>query len=583
MNILRKNIVFIAVLAVIFTGGSLLLLAQCKRSEIYRNDWRPFVKVFGDRGFVPVIKDRIFGLTSYTIRVDLVSGPEKRLPENFTIQFCDKYSLSLVHGNVFIASVTDIPGKEAKTAAVAGVFALAPFSLRSKQLKLLLECDLIRRTVGIYINDVFFQKVFLGPEALRYAVNFKGAYVYLTKLKIVGYKENPLFNWDHADLPTLERLGRALFIIGWPLLCLLICYEVSFWRRALFIILVVVSLEGFLRNVKDMDPDYNINVAAYKWNFKTETDLFGAPDPESSLSESSSGIFGEGSAGMKPAGGKRIIIIGSSPVGGTMLLDPAGSSFPALLRKKLNPGGGNKVSVIDTSFPATYMQSLQCNIYFTEVLFKLKPDLVVFYSRWGENKGEIRKEQLLYDRARDLLERNADWIVSDRLLYAALEFKNPVKKIVCLYNSLCESYIFMKLENARKRIFNQWCSAFPKRPHRMERLNTMAGSYFEKMIRLCRENKIKLLLMPEVNFYRLEYGAGAEESIQRVIREHPEVYALSLRGSFLENNGHGFSYDGIHPDEFAHRIIAEGIFRKIMQDDLIGLKLKAYGYGTQSR
>ncbi len=577
MNIFQKNSTFFAGLALVLISGALLLRARCNETEVFRLKWKPFCEAFRDRGFVPVIKGQTAVLTRYTIKAALASGKEKWMSDDFAIQFCDRYSLNLVHGKAFVTSLADAAGKAAKTVVLEGVPANAPVSFQSRKLKLLLECDLVKRTVGIYINGAFIKNVFLGSETLHYAVDLKGAYVYLLRLKIADDKGRILFNWNVMHVLALETLGYWLLLIGGAIPWLLIFYEMSFWRRAFLIVLVLLSVEGFLRNVKFMDPDYNINVAKYEWNFRTETNLFGEPDPDRLLSKNTSGFSGERSHGMKPEGGRRIIIIGPSPVGGVFLHDPEHKAFPALLRKKLNPGGGNNVSVIVTAFLSTNMQSLQSNIYLTDVLLKLNPDLVVFYGAWDGKDEEIRKEQLLYQRARKILAGNSDWIVSNRLLYAALEFNNPVKEIVYLYNSLCESYIFMRLENARKRVFNRWCCLFPARPAKM------AGAYFEKMVRMCRENKIKLLLMPEVDFDRPDYGGGAEESIRRITREHPEVYVLGLQRLFLANKGHGFSFDANHPNECGHRIFAEEIFRKIMRDDLLGIKSKEKSHGTQGR
>ena len=585
MHILRKNIAFIAGLALVFISWGLLLLVKYNRSETYEQETGAFFKDFSRDGFVPFIKNQTSDLTRYTIKINLVSGLEKGVPEDFAIQFCDKYSLSLAKGKVFMTSLADVPGGEVITTALEGIRVDAPLSFKSGHLTLLLECNLTSRTVGIYINGVFIQKVSLGSETLHYAVNLKGAYVYITKFKIADDKGRLLFNGNILDLIVPGKIGELFFFIGWLFLCLLIFYEISYWRRALFIILVLLVLEGFLRNVKAMDPDYNINVVAYKWDLKTQTNLFG-PLPPNTLSNNRSTVWfsGEKAKDKKPEGCKRIIIIGSSPVGGAILLDPVRRSFPALLRKKLNPGDGNKVSVIATAFARTSMLSLQCNIYLTDVLFKLKPDLVVFYSGWdGEEKG-IREEQILYARARKIMDGNSDWVVSNRLLYAALEFENPVKELVCLYNSLCESYVFMRLENARKRIFNEWSYLFPKRSAKTERPTMMAEACFERMVRMCRENNIKLVLMPGVYFYLPKIGLQAEESIREIAHDHPEVHILGLQKLFLEEHkDHKSSYDAMHPNERGHRILAEEIFRKIMQDDLLGVKLKEKSYGANGR
>ena len=137
------------------------------------------------------------------------------------------------------------------------------------------------------------------------------------------------------------------------------------------------------------------------------------------------------------------------------------------------------------------------------------------------------------------------------------------KQIVYLYNFLCNSYLFMGLENARKEVFNRLYyigqEPLPDKPR----------SYFDETLKLCREKKIKILLVLPFHFLELQNEPLTKQEIMRIVRENPEVYYLDLEKAFRANKDLPLAYDVTHPTEYGHMIIAEEIFKKLTQMGLI--------------
>lgn len=303
---------------------------------------------------------------------------------------------------------------------------------------------------------------------------------------------------------------------------------------------ILLLIEGFLRIGERYNQNLNIRQLNPKWRFAGSTNLYGTYNNPNEI-----GIINYFYPYLdpkiyrvpKPEKTRRIICIGSSPVAGFMLSDSLQDAFPVLLEKKINQREQFKCEVITAvSSGDAYLNSLEPNVYLKDVLFKLEPDLILFYMKWTppwiENSNKyLLENDILYNRAKKAMEGNSSWIRNDRLLYAALEFKRPIKEIVRLYNFLCNSYLFMCLENARKEVFNRLYYTG------REPLSDKPGFYFDEMIKLCKEKKIKILLVLPFDFFDLQSERPTKLKIMRIIRKNPEVYYLDLEKAFRANKG----------------------------------------------
>lgn len=582
VGILRRNNFLAVALSLFIIGIAFLLIVQYEKEiTTLQKQWLPSDNQgdgWKNLGRKLVFKNQPADLTRYNIKANfMTSGNMKR--GTFEIQFCDKYSLFLT-GEVIPQSgvyyLTDNSEKKYfSTVDYLKIISRKKGAFRRlKNFNLSLGCDLIEKTAGIYINDKFMEKVYLGPETMHYAVRLRinsPDTLLLDKLQISDQKGKVLFNGDYALLSFYKLISQILLFLGICIFLAVACLESHFLKRPLYFITILLLIEVFLRIAEKYDQNFDIRQLRPKWQFEISTNLYGTYNNVKEITiRNYQQIRPKTYPIAKPEHGRRIICIGSSPL--TVVGSPniTSKAFPALLEKKINPKGGMRNKVININSISTYLNSPEPNIYLKEVLFKLNPDLVIFYFDWTplwlENSKEyIEENYILYNRAKKIIEGNSRWIKNDRLLYAALEFKKPVKEIVYLYNFLCKSYLFMGLENTRKRVFSKlyYISQKPS----VEKYE----SYFEETLRLCREKKIKILLIPQFSFFSFQINSRTKEEFTRVHNENPDIYYLDLEDAFRRNKNFPLAVDNTHPTEYGHMIIAEEIFRKLTQEGLINI------------
>jgi len=579
MGMLRRNKLSVVALSLPIIGIAFLLIVQYEKGIVaLQYKWEPRTWLGEDLRLLdgsrkPVIKNQPMDLIRYKIKANFITmdidggGAE--------IQFCDKYILLLaekaIRSGVYYKADNNAK-KYVSTADYRGVISRKKAAYpQLKSLNLYLECDLIEKTASIYIDGKFIEKINLGPETIRYAVrvsiNSKGTI--LGKLEISDHTGKVLFNADYA-LPFFYKLiSQILFSLGIFIFLALAFSVRSIFKGLLYFAIILLSIEAFLRIAEKYNQNFNIRYLQPKWRFEISTNFYGTyNDPEKITIRNYLNRRPETYPIAKPEHSQRIICIGSSPLMGISLPDPINQVFPALLEKKINPGGGRTNRVININFMATSSNSPEPNIYLKEVLWRLNPDLVIFYTTWELPKTEnspkyIGEEHALYNRAKKIMEDNSGWIKNDQLLYAALEFKKPIKEIVYLYRFLCQSYLFMGLESVRKRLFNSlyYIGRGPSADN--------PEPYFEETIRLCREKKIKLLLIPQFDFFAFQDDQTTKKEIARIINENPDIYYLDLEDAFRRNKDFALAYDHSHPNEYGHMIIAEEIFRKLTQEGLL--------------
>ena len=577
-EILRKNNALAAVLSLFIIGMAFLLILQYEKGiVILQNKWQPIYDIrkkdiFLDRS--PIIKNQSADLTRYNIKIDLKDALNKGWGE-LEIQFCDKYSLILADSHlpsgVYYSktdnSVKEYASKINYTNVIAREETAFPWS---KNLNLHMECDLIEKTAVIRINDKFIEKLYLNPEARHYAVNLSinSKNFILHKVAILDHSGKILFSANYRSLFFYKLASQILIFFGVLIFLALACSEKRSFKRFLYFMAILLCIEGFLRIGEKYNQNFNIRQLNPKWKFEASTNLYGRyNDPkEIKIRNYYYPLLNPKIYQIpKPENTRRIICVGASPAAGWMLPSADQYAFPVLLEEKINPRERFKYEVVNAVLLGeVYINNPEPNVYLEEVLFKLDPDLILFYMRWSPSRIENSKKYLLenhilHDRAKKAMEGNSSWIKNDRLLYAALEFKRPIKEIVYLYNFLCNSYLFMGIENARKEVFNRlyYISHEP--------LHDKPRSYFDETLKLCKEKKIKILIVLPFHFFDFQSEQTTKREIMKVIRKNSEIYYLDLEKAFHANKDFLLAYDVTHPTEYGHMIIAEEILKKLTQ------------------
>lgn len=581
IRILRKNDFLCIALAVFLIGTAFLLILQYeKERNILKNKWDPCFERTrkGNFKITPVIKNQPIDWAQYNIKVSLKANLSNKPLRHLEIRFCDKYSLILADSQIplglYYYKTDNSAEKYIQTINYNNVIrSKNAASVRPKKINLSIECNLTGKTACIYINDKLIEKVYLDPGTRHYAVNLTimSKDVILYKVEISDRSGAILFNANYGFLFVCKTIAQILVFFGVLIFFALACLEKSFLEKTLYLMIILFCLESFLRIGERYNQDFNIQRLTPRWDFARLTNLYGSYDNIKEVEIRNNyyrSLKPRVYAIPKPVSIKRIICMGTSPVAGAGLSSDE-YTFSELLEKKLTQSESSKHEVIPSViFGEVSLNNFEPYIFLKDVLLKLDPDLILFYLHWAsfELKSSVAPQlgaDVLYNRAKKIMEKNSAWITNDRTLYSSLEFKKPIKEIVYLYNFLCKSYLFMGLENIRKRIFNRLYYI------NQESLHDKPRFYFNEILKLCRERKTKMLLVVPFNFSDFHSIEWDKREIMRISRENPEVYYLDLEEAFRANKDFSLGYDATHPSEYGHEIIAEEILKKLRQMDFI--------------
>lgn len=165
------------------------------------------------------------------------------------------------------------------------------------------------------------------------------------------------------------------------------------------------------------------------WEFEKHTNLLGLYDTATEIR-----IKGRTVACDRPAGKKRVICLGSSPVYGQGLADRS-RAFPGVLGERFPD-----IEVINAGIGG--YNSFQLLVFLRDLLLKLKPDLVIFYYGGTEGVGESGKE--FYRRATEIVrELKARGITDPRTVKFAVGYGTSNRAALALYRLLDMSRVFL--------------------------------------------------------------------------------------------------------------------------------------------
>ncbi|MFH1800732.1 MAG: hypothetical protein ABH891_07830 [Candidatus Omnitrophota bacterium] len=572
-EILSKSRLPIAVfsLVLMIVAASSILFCE-KEIAAQGKKWRSLYalnEVWGYEDPKAMEEGQLRNLTRYDIEVSLTRSACRRAE----IRFCDRCSFILSkYSSSSGVYCKDEQGREGYVSTIK--YPLSPLCVipgfkRSEGFQLRLKCDLIEKTVLVYVNGKFAEKIPLGPESLHdsfgLAIPPAGEEVILDKLKISDPKGRVLFHVNFPLLYFYKFISQVFLSLGVLIFLALACSERRFFRKVLLFVFPLVFIEIFLRVTYPHDPGLDIDRLKPKWRFEISTNFFGAfNDPKELTIRSYFGDRPNKYLIASPEHTTRILCAGSSPLmAGPPLFD---QDFPALLEKKLNAWNQKKNIVIPIIIPwSDNFRNVEMNVYLREVLKKINPDLMLFYGTLSPfyeeyDKAQFEEDYALYQRAKRVMEKNSGWIKNDRLLYAALEFKEPVKEIVYLYDFLCKSYLFMAVENIRKRFLGAWHSG--DRVTSIENPNFL----FEALITLCKEKGIKVVFIPQLNFLTRSNHKLTENFLVNFRQKYPEIYYLSLEGIFKRYENFLIARDRAHANNYGNEVMAQEIFRQLTEN-----------------
>jgi len=433
---------------------------------------------------------------------------------------------------------------------------------KADNIQLILKCDLIERTAIVYLNNEFCEKINLNGNNLEYLVkitNFGNTRVFLKKMQVSNNKGEVFFEDAVTFKFPYKTVSRIVFFFGLAMLSLFLFAEEGFLIRFLCLIAIILITEAYLRTTEKDNPYLNTHVMKAYWNVEKTTNLFGNYNNTDTIEICN--LWRKEYPIAKPKDSLRIICLGSSPVEGVNVSSYY-DLFTSVLEKNISENGKRRCEVINAGITGYDINIGRDVIYFSDVLIKLDPDLVIIYGIWGEDAGDID----LYKRMKKLLQDHSSWIINQRMLRMALEFKHPVKEIVYLYNLLSESYLFMGIEYVRGKIITSM--PFIVKSAKPDFLGKREFS-FKKILKLCKKRNIKILLMPQYDFIKNSVDKNTLKKMQEIQKLNNNVFCLNMEEAFLRNKEYILSFDSSHITEYGYKVIAEELYRKLINDGLI--------------
>lgn len=275
------------------------------------------------------------------------------------------------------------------------------------------------------------------------------------------------------------------------------------------------------------------------WVIEDHTNLFGRFDAVRQID-----IQGRLVKVDRPAGKKRVIVLGSSSTYGAGLADRS-RAFPGLLDERLP-----EIEVINAGFGG--YNSFQLWVYLDEVLLKLRPDLVIFY--YGGNEGYGESAKTYYRRAREIIATLAQRGVTDPSVRENAVFHGTANQAaLTAYTVLGASRAFLlwrdHVVSARyyANLFDPLSGASPRPPFLERILRDMSVAVQTKGGRI--------LFVPEVNSARREANLRVGETMRETCAATGAVCLDALQPGIIDDNA--LFIDSTHLTERGHERLAD--------------------------
>lgn len=584
------------VLRVDITPASTDFLKEWKSQDIQKLHWKPSDRfgvyspgLFLEGAFlpfganVPLITNGHARPTRYSVELEFATRGNSGWPPFFSLNFCTTHKWTLItDGNLKRTGVYAAVGGDAMQFVSRADYGdlIKKFSYnKTTPYTLAIQCDLDNQSADIYVDNKWYERI-----NLRRLGSFANFYIsidsdcYLRRMKILDTSGKVFFAvdymkrsaWKDFFLRKRTKISYMLLLLGcFAFMASSLIFRPKKMIFAFSALLLFCCGEASLRLIEKDNPYLNIRLLLNNpiWNIQHTTNLLG------NYNEARTLYIGEGSYSVtKPKGLLRIVCLGSSSTQGHGIKDK-NKVYAAFLENTINRNG-TPCEVINAGLGG--YETFRMSIFLKEVLVKLNPDIVTVYLANNDifPASDYRVYYSQYPRMKTALSQNPEWVKSQRMLFMALEFRKPIKPVVYAYNYLCESYMFMYFNQARKNISAK--ARDFKKSFLLEEKKKIWEESLRGIIETCRLRGIKVLFIPEPRYPNYDSVGEYRVSMQTLARESTQVHYLDLREAYNKKAETFLFYDCVHPTEFGHEIIAAEIYNKLKSG-----KLLDNGYGIE--
>ncbi len=481
-----------------------------------------------------------------------------------------------------------------------------------RRVRLRADCDLESGRGRLEFNGRTFDIPDLGTRGARCAVRLfepGNSEARVGRLELRDADARPLFRFSARGpegafcrgLRALPWLGGALFFAG--LLLGLRALPAGARGNLLGLLAALALTEAFLRDYARNESCLNIGAVleGQEWIYEKMTGLFDAGAPPAAIRLTNTLHARDRAVYPLPPPGDRlrIVCMGSSPVQG-MGLSPEEDAPPAVLERLINQARpGRPCLVLNDGMRGLDFCEPITAIHYRDVLMRWRPDLLIVYSTLESDPARADAFYRGYERLRQLVAANKGWIRNDRMLLAAMEFRRPLRPVVEAYDLLRNSYVFMGLEWARrrlmvpdgggresspgapdprrealKRFWNDTACMLPDMFSPLAPGTPPPDSYADVILEIARRQGTRVVLLPFMHFPLA--GANLEEArfwgdlpYFEKIRRQPHVRVLRTDEAFRARAGEPLYFNTTHMNDEGSRLLAVEIFRKLVREKLI--------------
>ncbi|MBU1864177.1 MAG: SGNH/GDSL hydrolase family protein [Candidatus Omnitrophica bacterium] len=338
------------------------------------------------------------------------------------------------------------------------------------------------------------------------------------------------------------------------------------WKKVFFCtICLCIVLELILRFAFKNNPFFSIDAVFEKpvWNIQRLTNFFGAYDNVKELEIYHPWMTQEAPYETtfsleKQSDCLRILCLGTSSTQGSFV-GKGTDVYTSLVEQKLNASSSQaNYQVINAGLGGH--ETFRLSIYYKEVLWRLKPDIIVMYLGGNDHDdGAGPQYHYLYQKMKNIMHTTQHTVSSQQLLLLNLSLRFPSTVMLPLWSCVTRSYVVFGLFSTKNffikklgYIAEPWREQFPDQNY--FRISTEA---FNTMVDNGLKNKSKIVLIPEIySDGSFAYPAYAE-MMKSKSEQFNDVFYVDIRQTFRQASQEKLFFDYIHFTKAGHALMSE--------------------------
>ena len=339
------------------------------------------------------------------------------------------------------------------------------------------------------------------------------------------------------------------------------------FRYFFFIFLIAAAAGGVEISIRShrflnivLDDDHHLS--RLFWDLENHTDFFGKKKAGDNIV-----IRNQVHTREKPCGTNRIICLGSSSTHGTFASNIT-KSYPSVLENLLAEESSINLEVINGGIVGAPLYMLK--LYLEEVLFLLDPDLVILYFGVNGDKPELES---LYERLKSVKEE-APFLSTNREIAAAVKLRWDHPMLIRGVLNAVRLRLFMGAFLLAENVFSEPEESRKLSNHGIRSISVAESGSAEKIVALCVEKDINILLIPEIISEHTQPGIDLPafcKAFQDIADDYAGegVFFKNLYETFPPEKAMRFFVDSVHMNDDGYEHLAKLVADTIIEEGIL--------------